>query len=139
MRGTKYGIDMAIAPTWLKPDQIERRRDVLRTVEQLLSTLGKSRGSVEQRFQYAAAVIARQAVREADDELRRASQAADDQGAAPVDAKTLDLVRTFNTIGPARLAGLLNGIYKVPNFDVRGVDIVHSEPSNSEIGDAKPE
>ena|SRR6476646_3770910 len=132
---------MAISPTWLNGEQIQRRIDVLRDVEQLLGALGNSdvRASVEQRFLHAAAVVARQAVREAARELSNAQTKAGDDGASPVEATTLDLVTTFNTIGPARLARLAAGMYKAPLFQLRGVENVQPDPAVNDKITAKPE
>lgn len=95
---------MTIAPKWLDLEQIERRREVLQTVEWLMSLSRVSdRSSVSERFDHAVVITACQAVREASAALRVAAAKAEQSGAAPVEQHVLDLVRNFNSIGPARL------------------------------------
>ncbi|MCK1434155.1 hypothetical protein [Bradyrhizobium sp. 15] len=88
-------------------EQIERRLDVLETVNGLL--LHPRTGihtPVEERFDAAVADVVKQAIREAEDALRSASLDAEEAGKAPVEQQVIDFVKSFNCIGPARLKRL---------------------------------
>jgi hypothetical protein len=79
----------------------------LRTVRWLLpSTALRDQGSVADRFDYAVVVTVHQAIRQAEAKLQAAGKQAEKAGAAQVDQDVLELIRTFNSIGPARLKEL---------------------------------
>gem|GEM_PF-4809295 len=95
---------MVVAPKWLNVEQINKRLNVLQTVDGLLSlTIVSNYSSVSERFDYAVAVTARRLLREAEASLRTAATRAEENGAAPVEQAVLDVVTTFNSIGPIRL------------------------------------
>lgn len=95
------------APTWLTKEQIERRLDVLETVNGLLwHPTTNIHSPIEKRFDEAVADVVKRAIREAEDALRSASVDAGEVGKAPVEQQVIDFVKSFNCIGPARLKRL---------------------------------
>lgn len=95
------------APARLTMEQIQRRLDVLQTVNGLLWCPATGPHSpVEKRFDEAVAEVVKRAIREAEAALWSASAEAGEVGKAPVEQQVVDLVRSFNCIGPARLKQL---------------------------------
>lgn len=95
------------APTWLSKEQIKRRLDVLETVRGLLwHPTTNIHSPVAKRFDEAVANVVQQTIKEAEHALSSAAWDAGEAGKAPVEQHVIDLVKSFNCIGPARLKRL---------------------------------
>lgn len=96
-----------VAPTRLTKEQIQRRLDVLQTLDGLLWRPATGPYSpVEKRFDEAVTEVVKRAIREAEAALLTAWAEAGEVGKAPVEQQVIDFVRSFNCIGPARLKQL---------------------------------
>lgn len=91
--------------------EIERARDVLYTARTLFRDLQRTHDrTITGRFYSAIDEVAQQAMNSANKELYVASQKArSGNGLAEVSASTMEVVRQFRRIGPARLQKLLYG------------------------------